>query len=220
MKIVAISDTHNKHEKIVVPKGDVLIHAGDFSSHGTASELWTFLKWFAKLPHKHKLFIAGNHDRYLENLPPVGVNDVIKKNLGPDTGITYLLDTSIVIEGKKFFGAPWQPDFCNWAFQAPRGKSMAAKWHKIPQDTNVLITHGPAYGNCDYVPKNSRHTGCLELLKRIVEIEPDYHICGHIHEAYGRSRSEEVKVTKFINASCCDGKYSPTNKAQRIEYNV
>jgi 3',5'-cyclic AMP phosphodiesterase CpdA len=217
MRVVAISDTHMMHKRITIPKGDVLIHAGDFSGHGTASELWAFVEWLVGLPHKHKLFIAGNHDRYLEGMPAAGVNDMIKKLHGSDTGVTYLFDTSIIINGKKFFGAPWQPTFCNWAFQAPRGKAMANKWKWIPHDTDVLITHGPAYGHGDFVPRNNRVAGCVELLKKIIDIKPTLHICGHIHEGYGYTRSDESKITRFYNASICDGQYRPVNKAHRIE---
>ena len=99
----------------------------------------------------------------------------------------------------------------------PRGLSLAKKWANIPHDTDILITHGPPYGHGDYVPKDKRVTGCLELLKKVVEIMPEYHIFGHIHEGYGRNRSEEVKVTKFINASICDENYQTNNKAQKIQ---
>jgi 3',5'-cyclic AMP phosphodiesterase CpdA len=66
MKIICISDTHNKHRNLDVPDGDVIVHAGDFSENGTKSETFNFLKWFSGLPHKHKILIAGNHDFYLE----------------------------------------------------------------------------------------------------------------------------------------------------------
>ena len=217
MRVIAISDTHMMHRRITVPKGDVLVHAGDFSAHGSYSEFADFVKWLADQPHKHKVFIAGNHDGWLEGSDANTVNDIIQKTVGDDSGITYLLDTSITIDGKKFFGAPWQPEFCNWAFQARRGKGMAAKWNWIPQDADVIITHGPAYGHGDYVPSNKRVAGCMELLKKIIKVQPTLHICGHIHEGYGYTRSDETRITRFYNASICDGQYRPVNKAHRIE---
>ena len=87
----------------------------------------------------------------------------------------------------------------------------------IPDKTNVLITHGPAYGHGDYVPSNRIHAGCLSLLKRIVEVKPSLHIFGHIHEGYGRSRSDEARYTRFVNASTCNGDYRPVNKAMIID---
>ena len=66
MKIICISDTHNRHAEIDIPIGEVIIHAGDFSASGTRSETRDFLKWFSALPHPHKILVAGNHDFYLE----------------------------------------------------------------------------------------------------------------------------------------------------------
>ena len=62
MKIVLISDTHGLHDKILLPQGDMIIHAGDVSNKGTYGEVTSFLHWFKNLPFKHKVFIAGNHD--------------------------------------------------------------------------------------------------------------------------------------------------------------
>lgn len=62
MKIICIGDTHNKHKELIVPIGDVIIHAGDFTESGTRRETLDFLRWFAELPHPHKILIAGNHD--------------------------------------------------------------------------------------------------------------------------------------------------------------
>jgi len=61
-KIVCLSDTHNYNEEIAVPDGDILIHAGDATLRGTIPEIEAFLAWFSRLPHKHKVFVAGNHD--------------------------------------------------------------------------------------------------------------------------------------------------------------
>ena len=62
LRFVAISDTHNKHADLVVPPGDVLIHAGDVTWGGTLAEVEAFNAWLGTLPHKHKIVVAGNHD--------------------------------------------------------------------------------------------------------------------------------------------------------------
>ena len=64
MKLVCISDTHRMYKRINVPKGDVFIHAGDIEIYNCLSELRDFNKWLDSLPHKHKIVIAGNHDRF------------------------------------------------------------------------------------------------------------------------------------------------------------
>jgi Icc-related predicted phosphoesterase len=222
VKIVAISDTHSMHRKINVPKGDVLVHAGDFSARGRYDEFEDFVRWLSELPHKHKIFIAGNHDECMEKFRQTkpngfGGQDVIfdmakTGRIESAEGIHYLFDSSVTIDGKKFYGSPWQPDFCNWSFQAPRGQKMEEKWAAIPLDTDVLITHGPPYGHGDYVPRDKRVTGCLELMNKVTVVQPTVHIFGHIHEGYGYTRSEECK-TRFVNASTCNEAYKPINKA-------
>lgn len=45
VKIVAMSDTHDLHFKIdikTLPKGDIFIHAGDFTKYSTRHELYRF----------------------------------------------------------------------------------------------------------------------------------------------------------------------------------
>ena len=226
MRIIAISDTHSLHRKMTIPKGDVLVHAGDFTTRGTYEELEDFVVWLSEQPHPHKVFIAGNHDGCMEGLAALKsqgfsgkhfINALEKTGrIKSAEGIHYLFDESVEIMGKKFYGSPWQPKFCDWAFQDSRGLNMANKWACIPMDTDVLITHGPPYGHGDYVPRNNRVTGCLELMNRVTVIEPLVHIFGHIHEGYGYSRSEEVK-TRFVNAAMLDGDYKLGNKAHRIE---
>jgi predicted phosphodiesterase len=228
MIIVAISDTHGRHSELKLPKGDVLVHAGDFCTRGSYPEFEDFIIWFDKQPFEHKIFIAGNHDGCLEAM--IGSEDSLlsaMKKTGRIKGenLHYLRDSSVVIDlgikgTKKFYGAPWQPFFCDWAFQRQRGKEMAEKWALIPDDTDVLITHGPPYGHGDLAPayfsKHKRNAGCLELLKRIIEVKPLVHICGHIHCGYGRSESDEVK-TLFVNAATCNEKYEASNPAQEID---
>ncbi len=66
LRFVVISDTHNLHEKIHIPDGDVLIHAGDFTNHGSLLEVQRFTNWFKSLPHPVKVLVPGNHDMILD----------------------------------------------------------------------------------------------------------------------------------------------------------
>ena len=122
MKIVCISDTHNCNEEIAVPDGDLLIHSGDATNSGSIAEVSAFLKWFASLPHRHKIFVAGNHDWLFER------QNALARQMTEDAGITYLEDSAIEIEGLMIYGSPWQPRFFDWAFNLSRGAAMAAKW--------------------------------------------------------------------------------------------
>lgn len=207
MKIIAISDTHEQEDKVVLPKGDVLVHAGDITYKGSIPKLAKFMEWIEKQPFKHKIIISGNHDFCYENHSH---NMAVK--LSKEAGIVYLQDSGIEIDGVNFWGSPWTPFFFNWAFNLQRGEEIAKKWALIPENTNVLITHGPPFGILDEAPRGvmqTEHVGCEELTKRIGDL-PNLkaHVFGHIHHSYG---TKQVGPCLFVNASSCTEEYKPTN---------
>lgn len=211
MKVVCISDTHTDHRQMFheIPSGDVLLHAGDIMSYGwEEEEITDFLDWFEALPHQHKIFIAGNHDRYFEKYP-----EDIEEMMKDYPSITYLKDSYTIVEGYKIYGSPYQPWFYDWAFNVERGEEIAKVWAKIPDDVDILITHGPVHGVLDKVLRGEL-VGCEDLLNRVKEINPKLHLCGHIHEAYGK---REIDGTVFVNASICTLSYIPSNKPIVVE---
>ena len=207
MRIVAMSDTHGFHDQLEVPAGDVLVHAGDWSRRGTRDESRAFLEWLAGQPHAHKLIVAGNHDIFFER-EPAEARAMVPAN------VTWLHDTGAELDGVRFWGSPWTPEFFEWAFMLPRGEPLRARWELIPAGTDVLITHGPPYGHGDLaVPfglPGQRAVGCLELTLAVRQVRPRLHVFGHIHEGYGSSRSDEAPTTLFVNAAICTVDYQPT----------
>lgn len=197
MKVVCISDTHEQHRNLEIPEGDLLIHSGDITFSGEAHVVKDFMEWFKDQPHKHKIFIAGNHDDFFETR---SVNHGIE-----------LRDSGISIEGLNVWGSPMTPTFGVWAFMANRGLAIKAYWDKIPPDTDILITHGPPFGIQDLTPPRwgSRNAGCEELLKAVQRIKPKLHVFGHIHHGYGVTTKDG---TIFVNASTCTEEYKATNK--------
>ena len=194
-KITFISDTHTKHKHLTndLPGGDILIHCGDISSRGYMNEIKNFLEWFDGIKgYEHKIFIAGNHDFGFQDNPKE-----CAKLLQDYPTVTYLEDSSVIVDGIKIYGSPWQPWFHNWAFNVNRGWDIAQKWEKIPQDIDILITHGPSLGILD-ITNVSERVGCEDLYKRVMEINPKVHACGHIHSSYGM---KEIDGMTFINAS-------------------
>jgi predicted phosphodiesterase len=207
MRLVIASDTHGLHDAVTVPDGDVFIHAGDLTNVGDLAEISGVGKWLRRLPHRHKIVIAGNHDRCFEEQPLLA-----QKLLGEADGIVYLQDSGVIIDGIRFWGSPWQPAFLDWAFNLQRGAEIGRKWNLIPYDINVLITHGPPMTILD--DAHGQHLGCADLWKRVTDIAPKIHAFGHIHEGSG---VEERDGTTYVNASICDGEYKAVNPCRVID---
>lgn len=207
MKIAIFSDTHGY--KTTIPAGiDVAVFAGDFShSGGNPENLENFLKWFEELPCAHKIFIAGNHDRFLENNPALG-EKIIK-----DYDVIYLQDSGVTINKINFWGSPVQPNFCNWAFNRKRGAEIKRHWDMIPNDTDVLITHGPPHRILDATWDGDR-PGCRDLYEAVLKVQPDLHCFGHIHYSYGALKlvHDQGNYTYCVNGAIVGENYKPTNK--------
>jgi Icc-related predicted phosphoesterase len=210
--ITFISDTHTKHKHVTgeLPGGDILIHCGDISNRGYLNEIKNFLEWFDGIKgYEHKIFIAGNHDFGFQDNP-----NLCAKLLQDYPTVTYLEDTSVIIDGIKIYGSPWQPRFYNWAFNVDRGWDIAQKWEKIPQDTDILITHGPLFGILDSTYTGQR-VGCEDLYNRVMEVKPKVHCYGHIHFDYGM---KEVDGMTFINACCLGEDYMYQNGPITLDF--
>lgn len=211
MRLVLMADTHGMHDKVVVPGGDVLIHAGDFCNQGTFQDAKKFVQWLSVLPHKHKIIIAGNHDRILET--DLQISDLLFGGIAE-----YLLDSETVINEIKFYGSPYQPEFCNWSFNLPTGgKELKQKWAMIPDDTDVLITHCPPEGVLDKVNIGGTNAGCKHLRDRVKKIKPKLHLFGHIHEGRGVN-VHALAPTWCINTTICNFNYEPLFKPIVIDY--
>ena len=220
MRLVCMSDTHNLHSQVQVPEGDVVIHAGDWTGTGTQKQVFDFVRWFASLPHKHKVLIAGNHEitldvpfydqnwyRFHKKFPLPAYE--IKKYVLRESNIHYLENAQTLIEGVSFYGSPVTPTFCDWGFNVNRGASINAVWSSIPANTQVLITHGPPLGFGDIL-ESGEHVGCADLLDQVQHrIKPKIHIFGHIHDGYGLYQDSH---TRFVNASICNEKYECVNE--------
>ena len=213
MKLVLISDTHTMHEDLVLPQGDILIHSGDFTGRGKPHEVEEFFGWLERQSKnfKHIVFIAGNHELSFD-YKSTWVVDAIKSL---PTNVHYLEDSEIIIDDIKFYGSPWQPEFFDWAFNLPRGKKLEEKWEMIPNDTDVLITHGPPMYILDYTLRDMINVGCLALYNKVIQIKPKLHVFGHIHEGYGVKEQDNIT---FVNASSATARYELINKPIEIKY--
>lgn len=205
MRLVCVSDTHLFHdERFVVPDGDVFVHTGDMCRRGDLDELAQAATWLAALPHRRKLVVAGNHDWAFQREAVAA--RVLLRSMVP--GVIYLEDEAAVIDGVRFWGSPWQPEFNDWAFNLPRGAALAKVWAKIPTRMDVLVTHGPPDGIGDRSGwEGEERAGCVDLRARVVQAAPRLHIFGHIHQDGGFWREGE---TAFANVTTWECARAPT----------
>lgn len=192
-RIVCISDTHNAApgEGYTLPKGDVLIHAGDLTNAGQPSEIRKALAWLRKADYEVKILVAGNHDISLDESYPIQAVEAteLRHSLKTDDEILYLEHESRKVKVKgsevKMFGSPYSvvSGDKQWAFQYPPGEAKGL-WSSIPSDTDILITHTPPAGHLD----DSAHWtggGCSALGEALSLTQPLLHVCGHCHEGRG-----------------------------------
>ena len=196
---MCISDTHGRASGVSIPDGDLLIHAGDLTGHGTLPEIEREADWLRSLPHASKVVIAGNHDFALERQPRAARALL--------HGLTYLQDAETTEFGLRIWGSPWQPWFYDWAFNLKRGAEIRAKWDSIPGGIDVLVTHGPPAGHGDRTDRGE-DVGCVDLLDAVRRVRPRLHVFGHIHEGYGTTNEGN---TTFVNACTCDVAYRPAH---------
>lgn len=199
LTVVAVADTHLFHDELVMPAGDVFVHAGDFCRGGTLEELEQAASWILSLPYAHKIVVAGNHDWPFQR-DPIAARALLGST------VHYLEDSLVDLLGFRFWGSPWQPKFHGWAFNLERGAQMAEKWAAIPTGLDVLITHGPPRDIGDRSSTANR-TGCEDLLKRVRETKPRAHLFGHIHEDGGAWSIDE---TLFANVTTWECERAPT----------
>jgi hypothetical protein len=201
MRMVCISDTHLLRTP-EIPDGDLLIHAGDLTMRGSVLELVYFARWATALPHRHKVVIAGNHERCLE-----GAAGPSARRLLEGAGLVYLEDAAADVAGLRIYGAPWSPEFGRWPFMRPRGRGIAERWELIPASLDVLITHAPPFGTLDR-ERSGIPLGCEALAEVVASRGPRLHVFGHIHGGYG---VVERNGTVFVNASVVNERYRPVN---------
>jgi Icc-related predicted phosphoesterase len=205
LRLVAFSDTHNLHEEVTLPDGDLLLFSGDLSKRGSRKDVARFNDYLARQPHRHKVVVAGNHDFCFENHP-----DESRALL---TAAIYLQDQAVELDGLRLYGSPWQPEFHDWAFNLERGEPLRLKWELIPPRTDVLITHGPPRGHGDALRRGGT-AGCDDLLDAVRRVQPCLHVFGHIHEGYGATHEGR---TLCLNASTCTFDHDPTNPPWVVE---
>ena len=188
MKILQISDTHNRHQQLInLPGADVIVHCGDFTDMGTEDEVLEFLNWFIELPYPHKIFVTGNHDLCLWEADDIE---------GLPDSVHFLQDRGCEIGSIKFFGLGYN-----------HPESL------IPYNVDVLVTHEPPAMILD--ESSNTHWGNVSLRNKVLEIKPRYHLFGHAHESYGTENRDGII---FSNGSSLDNSYTIVRKPKLFMY--
>lgn len=197
MQILHLSDTHGQHHKLKkLPSADIIIHSGDISFSGSENEIVDFIEWFCDLPYRYKIFIAGNHDNFLYDANIDGLSE----------NCFYLCNSKIEIEGITLYGNPlFMEDIISGEYEG--------NIDKIPHGIDILITHQPPHSILDLSGKINY--GSQELLGKVSEIQPKYHLFGHIHDAYGIEKRDK---TTFSNSAILDANYKLANKPFIFKY--
>jgi Icc-related predicted phosphoesterase len=185
IKIVCISDTHNNHDLMSIPEGDVLICAGDYTHFGREEHRDSFNTWLGTLPHKHKIVVNGNHE----------CNAVWKREVSQHlSNATVLVQEEATVENLRIFGTN---------FFWPMGSGPNPNYTQIPEGLDILITHGPVKGFVD------NNCGCPSLADFVRKLRPRLVICGHIHGAHGVVEGDgEFQGITFVNAAICKNGYT------------
>tara|TARA_Y100000389_G_scaffold8670_1_gene8217 strand:- start:3937 stop:4743 length:807 start_codon:yes stop_codon:yes gene_type:complete len=221
---------------------DILCFTGDCSSKGNPKKVEDFMEWFSNQPAKKKVMIAGNHDfffdidyrnKQLRHNNDKSPQEEVEEMLSKFPDIHYLNDSGVKLFGLNIWGSPVQPKFGNWVFNRNRntivngdgsiskynGKPISNEiknhWDMIPNNTDVLLTHGPPFKHGDLLAHKSRrigecpNVGCVDLSIAIERVKPKIVAFGHIHEGYGKVKGSDGII--YINSSSLNEEYSPVN---------
>jgi Icc-related predicted phosphoesterase len=216
MKICCISDLHGYFPEI--EPCDLLLIAGDLTSDQSEEALHEAIDWMESVDCKRVIYIAGNHDNQLENCPPhIWPCYNWPPNQSKYKTVEYLCDSGTEFEGLKIWGSPWSLRFAGMnpkcsAFTGTE-EELDAFYALIPDDTDILITHGPSFGVLDK-DLNDQYLGSNSLRTRMMGINHKLHVFGHIHESYGQI---DFISSKSINASHVNRAYEPVNKPIYLE---
>lgn len=209
MRLVAISDVHEQWHNLIIPSCDILISAGDYSYQGRPEVVRDFHMWLDEQPATHIISVQGNHETWVEK-NFIEAKAIAQKEC-PD--IHFIDEGLVEIDGLKIYGSAVTPFFGNWAWNK-HPHEIGAHWDKIPDNTDILISHGPPYNILDICPDGSK-VGCYQLFSKIQQLKNlKVHIFGHIHHSAG---SKYFNNVRYYNASICTETYKPLNPVTVID---
>jgi Icc-related predicted phosphoesterase len=220
IKIACVSDLHGFLP--VIEPSDLLIIGGDICPHVcqpvTKNDIlfqaqWlnsVFNSWLNSLPVDHIIAIPGNHDFVFQDKPYL-----------VDPHLELLIDKFTTYKEINIYGSPWSLYYGGWAFNSPKYYGelfLEEKYNDIPENTNIIISHGGIYGYGDLTDDN-RITGSEALLKRAEKLKELKHIItGHIHSDNAIGSFKHINGFEIINASVVNERYELVHNPTYINY--
>lgn len=200
VRIVHMSDTANflsaSNPTPFLPKGDILVHSGNFTLYGAKKEFEQFNVWLGLVApqFKFRVVVLGCRD-----VKEFGNNwDVMKRLLSNATHV--LCHEFEIIMGIRFYGSPWHwGHHKNYKVRAGAPASTSGRFEEIPEEVQVLVTHGAAYGVLD----NPTLPGSRELADGIRRSKPALHLHGHSKGAHGVVPAW-ARYPLVVNSALCD----------------
>ena len=231
--ITAISDTHGRvhlPDLLHGHESDLLVHCGDFTSGPvdfierdrlcqSHRESWRELvRALERVRGQFKWVVAvpGNHDQICEARPERCIREM------KDIGVHLLINDGVRLGGElSVWGMPHTTPFGPWFFQ---GHTMESYTSRIPEDTEILVTHGPPHGILDTVRQpgmvsaaaRGDHLGSPSLRQRCLDLPLLQAVFfGHIHSGHGEHRENG---TLYCNCSILDERYIPAYPPTRVDW--
>ncbi len=170
---------------------------------GTARALRTiadFGSWLNRLPHRHKVVIAGNHDWPFQR---ASYSARLYLGDGRD-GVVYLEDSEAEVAGLRIYGSPWQPEFRDWAVRARHASPLRPK----PTRDGGNVVYDALTSRGLVTPAHSTVIGSS------IASDNQYDQVAMFPKT---TKAWLVNTTISVNASVCNEQYQPVNPVQVVE---
>eukprot|EP01062_Namystynia_karyoxenos_P011883 TRINITY_DN1426_c3_g1_i1.p1 TRINITY_DN1426_c3_g1~~TRINITY_DN1426_c3_g1_i1.p1 ORF type:complete len:639 (+),score=185.29 TRINITY_DN1426_c3_g1_i1:85-1917(+) len=219
LRVVCISDTHNEHEGIQLPEGDVLVHSGDcltesglrhvlrqkrkdggweeiVSVRPLGVELFRrFAEWFGRQRFKYKVLVAGNHDLVLQGMGKKAVQGMLDEYAKHGSAL-YLQHEEGRFGPLRVFGSPYS----RWGSHNDAFLCDDPDFKDVPEGVHIVVTHKP-----NILPKKSGLSENKRLSRALHRTGALLHVSGHCHWAHGVYMSEGSRgQIPCVVASVCD----------------
>jgi Icc-related predicted phosphoesterase len=212
VKVVHISDTHNLHRSLVLPKGDLLLHTGDWSGNYRApyeinllEQFRDFLEWIEQTAcpdFEQVIILAGNHESYLDPAKQPAqyqeAMEILQSYLDRNPNLAYLDKSSVEYRGLVIYGTP--TTICRVETQEKvmlsNGfeRTLLERFYDFEQipECDILLTHLPPAG----LGLSLLQDSCPILTKAVYGRQgrkvPRLHAFGHIHSQFGIARESHT----------------------------